>query len=239
MASLPSSPTTWMRYSKYILRESRKGVLYAVPVEGAAPIIYDPMENLNALSAAIAGGRQVHMGNRDEGVLLFAESAGLPGVLAEYAYRDYTVEKNDNYMPDGKFHKDVLVPQFFPFGAVNEHLCNSAKLTGRSGIYHIVFSPLYSEPVENIAELLESIYLDFISDAEPIACAPDGTSLRTMLRHLAAQAKAAHCLHICASCGKVYYDEDPDSEACSATCQNQADIAAERVWFNPEPVGGG
>lgn len=239
MASLPKEQNTWIRYSKYVLRESRKGVLFAVPAEGAAPIVYSPEENYNALSGAIAGGREVHLGNRDKGVLIFAEAAGLPGVLAEYAFHDYTVEPNDSYMPDGHFHKDVLVPQFFPFGAVNEHLCTSALLSGREGIYNIIFSPLYSEPVDKIAELLENLYLEFVSEAEPVEQPADGTSLRTMLRHQAAVTKAKRCLHICASCGKVYYDEDPDSEACSATCQNQADIAAERVWFNPEPVGGG
>ena len=182
----------WRRFSDYEIRVSEDGTKYVRPVPGSAPVFYDPMLKPENTAVLIKNAAdELKRYENDETIVL--------DLMRSIGLLGLALESSGDYV--------------FPFGGKPASV-NDLRLAGRGEEYGFVFSEDYAEKYDDICAWLKSI--DASAEKEP-----DITNLKTMAEYCIFSLTKEKKLHVCELCGKNYFSEDPDSKACSKTCEFQ------------------
>ena len=223
MALFPeNTPTTWRRFSGYMLRPAEdSGLLYLAPMPRCAGLSYDPMKNPEELLLSTLELARLCSAPEEElypALLRQASHYGLPGFLVS----------------DGQPQKH------FPFEPDTPDNGANTRFTGRDAQYNLVFSPNYAEPVDALRSWLAKLN-DAVLSGSAAQLQPGSQSLQAMVEALL----AAHLqeVHTCAQCGKLYLSADPESKTCGEACQFQYtldhNIENTMRHFKGHLIGGG
>jgi hypothetical protein len=116
----------WVRYSGYEWKNTKDGKLYLVPVPGAKPKIYDPLEEyegivVSALNIGAMSMSKKPMEDIQTAILQFAENYGLLGLMTALPTTSSFMDYEKVYLLKNRFLKaeslatEEYLDYFFPF----------------------------------------------------------------------------------------------------------------------------
>jgi hypothetical protein len=124
------SRSSWVRYSKYVIKTGKDGVRYILPRKDSTPEIYDPLAVstemvLDALNVGMVlmGGSCPYITERK--ILGFVQKYGLLGIMTALPTTADFFKYDTVYLPKNRFIRDDAVEtteyiqSFFPFGKFN------------------------------------------------------------------------------------------------------------------------
>ena len=109
----------WVKYSKYEYRHSKEGVLYITPKPTAKPLVYDPLEDGEAMVIdALNVGRVAMKENTEKGtggqlqqaVMDFVTKYGLLGFMTALPTTAQFMDYQAVYLPKNHFLKEETMP---------------------------------------------------------------------------------------------------------------------------------
>ena len=116
----------WVRYSEYALRKAGDGREYITPAPKAKPVIYDPLQEADAmvLDALNVGMLQMNRAGADKvraAAMEFVSKYGLFGLMTALPTTPHFMDYDAAYLPKNHFIKEESMPVdeyaalFFPF----------------------------------------------------------------------------------------------------------------------------
>ena len=132
----------WARYDVYELKKAKDGMQYVTPAPKATPIIYDPLEDAEALVIDMLNIGMLSMNRAKEeavreAVLSFVHKYGLLGFMTALPTTPDFVEYEAVYLPKNHFIKeetlstDEYLSYFFPFEKLD------FDKTGKESVWNI------------------------------------------------------------------------------------------------------
>ena len=118
----------WAKYSEYEYRHGEDGLLYIMPAPGAAPSVYDPIKDAEAIvvEAVNIGRLAMKEGNNEKAlnaaVMEFVSKYGLLGFMTGLTTTPEFMNYDTVYLPKNHFLKEETMTTreylslFFPFG---------------------------------------------------------------------------------------------------------------------------
>lgn len=175
----------WVRYDSYVWKAAQDGGLYLTPAPGAAPRIYDPLENaqslvVDALNIGRLCMRRMPDSDIQKAMLAFAEKYGLMGLMTALPTTPSFMDYEAVYLPKNHFIRaetmqtDDYLRLFFPFQKLDvvkqgiESMWNisgdrtmmalAMTMADRPTAMNMSFQREYAEPYE----WLKTLFTDWI-----------------------------------------------------------------------------